>query len=104
VKQVNDVMEGVEETLSEREFAGCDTSWARAHLFEAEWRISCTSDYTAASHAVERLKEALVCLDPADGLTQDSGGSFAPGTEVFFLKLDRSTDQLLASIEIRKYQ
>ncbi len=24
--QVNDVMEGAEETLSEREFAGCDTS------------------------------------------------------------------------------
>jgi hypothetical protein len=95
-KQVNDVMEGAEETLSEREFAGCDTSWARAHLYEAEWRINCTNDYTAASHAVERLKEALVCRDPPDGLTQDSGGSFAPGTKVFFLKLDRSTDQLLA--------
>ena len=95
-KQVNDVMEGAEETLSEREFAGCDTSWARDHLFEAEWRISCTSDDSAASHAVERLKKALVCVHPPDGLTQDSGGSFAPGTEVFFLKLDRSTDQLLA--------
>jgi hypothetical protein len=95
-KQVDDVMEGAEETLSEREFAGCDTSWARAHLFEAEWRIGCTSDYTAASDAVERLKKALVCVDPPDGLTQDRGGSFAPGTKVFFLKLDRSTDQLLA--------
>jgi hypothetical protein len=95
-KRVNDVMEGAEETLSERELAGCDTSWARAHLFEAEWRINCTSDYVAANHTVERLKEALVRVDPPDGLTQDSGGSFAPGTEVFFLKLDRSTDQLLA--------
>jgi len=27
---------------------------------------------------------------------QDPDGSFAPGTDVFFLKLDRSTDQLLA--------
>ena len=26
-KAANDVMEGAEETLSEREFAGCDTSW-----------------------------------------------------------------------------
>lgn len=95
-KQADDVMEGAEETLSERELTGCDTSWARAHLFEAEWRISCTSDDTAASDAVERLKKALVCVDPPDGLTQDSGGSFAPGTDVFFLKLDRSTDQLLA--------
>jgi hypothetical protein len=63
-KQVNDVMGGAEEALSERELAGCDTSWARAHLFQAEWRISCTSDYTAASHAVERLKDALVLRRP----------------------------------------
>jgi hypothetical protein len=89
-------MDGAEETLSEREFAGCDTSWARAHLYEAEWRINCTSHYKAACDAVERLKKALVCVDPPDGLTQDCQGSFAPGTEVFFLKLDRSTDQLLA--------
>ena len=95
-KEANDVMEGAEETLSEREFAGCDTSWARAHLYEAEWRINCTSDYKAARDAVERLKAAVVCTDPPDGLTQDCGGSFAPGTDVFFLKLDRSTDQLLA--------
>ena len=66
-KQVNDVMEGAEETFSE--FTGCDTSWARDHLFEVEWRINCTSEYTAASHAVERLKKALVCRNPPDGLT-----------------------------------
>ena len=95
-KQANDVMEGAEETLSEREFAGCDTSWGRAHLYEAEWRINCTNDYKAASDAVARLRRALDRKDPPDGLTQDCGGSFAPGTEVFFLKLDRSTDQLLA--------
>ena len=37
-----------------------------------------------------------VRVDPPNGLTQDRGGSFALGTKVFFLKLDRSTDQLLA--------
>ncbi len=95
-QRANAIMEGAEETLAEREFAGCDTSWARAHLHEAEWRINCTSDYGAACHAVERLKKSLVCAEPPDGLTQDCGGSFAPGTEVFFWKLDRSTDQLLA--------
>src|SRR5215469_8627613 len=54
-KEANEVMEGAEETLSEREFAGCDTSWARARLYEAEWRINCTNDFKAACHAVERL-------------------------------------------------
>jgi hypothetical protein len=95
-KEANDLMEGAGETLSEREFAGCDTSWPRAHLYEAEWRINCTSDFKAARDAVERLKRALVRVDPPNGLAQDRGGSFAPGTKVFFLKLDRSTDQLLA--------
>src|SRR5215470_3503777 len=95
-KEANDVMEGAEETLAEREFAGCDTSWARARLYEVEWRINSTSNYKAALDAVERLKAAVVCPDPPDGLTQDRGGSFAPGADVFFLKLDRSTDQLLA--------
>jgi hypothetical protein len=66
-------MEGAEETLSEREFAGCDTSWARDRLYEAEWRINCTSDYTAACHAVERLKKALVCRDPPMDLPRTAG-------------------------------
>jgi hypothetical protein len=95
-KQANDLMEGAEKTLSERELAGCDTSWARDRHAEAEWRIGCTSDHAKASLAVERLKTALECTDPPDGLTQDSGGSFAPGTDIWFLTLDRSTDQLLA--------
>ncbi len=95
-KQANDLMEGTEKTLSERELAGCDTSWARDRHAEAEWRIGCTSDHAGASLAIERLKTALECADPPDGLTQDCEGSFAPGTDVWFLKLDRSTDQLLA--------
>ncbi len=48
-KQANDLMEGAEKTLSERELAGCDTSWARDRLAEAEWRIGCTSDHATAS-------------------------------------------------------
>lgn len=95
-KEVNDIMEGAEATLSQRELAGCDTSWARDRLYEAEWRINCTSDHDAASCAVDRLKTALACADPPNGLTQDCGGSFAPGTDVWFIKLDRSTDQVLA--------
>lgn len=95
-RDANDLMEGAEETLSERELAGCDTSWARDRIYEAEWLINCTNDYSAACCAVERVKRALECPNPPNGLTQDCEGSFAPGTDIFFLKLDRSTDQLLA--------
>jgi hypothetical protein len=95
-RKANDVMEGAEKTLSDRELDGLDTSWARAILYEAEWRINCTSDHSAASGAVERLKEALELADAPGARVQDHEGSFAPSTSVFFLKLDRSTDQLLA--------
>ncbi len=95
-KEADNLIEGAAKTLVERELAGCDTSWARARFYEAEWRINCTSDHDAAAAAVERLKAALECRDPPSGLTQDCEGSFALGTDVWFLKLDRSTDQLLA--------
>jgi hypothetical protein len=43
--EANTLMEGAEQTLCDRELAGCDTSWARDRLYEAEWRINCTNDY-----------------------------------------------------------
>jgi hypothetical protein len=85
-----------EDILMAREVDGLDTSWARTILDEAEWRINRTSDDAAASSAVERLKKALECADPPGARAQDPDCSFASGTEVFFLKLDRSTDQLSA--------
>jgi hypothetical protein len=92
----NCVMEGAEVELSRRECRGCDTSWARTAHAEAEWRIGCTSDYDAASAAVARLQAALQRTDPPGALDQDADGSFAGSTGLLFLKLDNSTDQLLA--------
>jgi hypothetical protein len=92
-------MNNAEEILAEHEEKGRDSSCARAVQMEARWRISCTSDYGKAVGAVDRLKKQMDALD--DGtepttLMQDGEGSFAPCTDVWFLKLDRSTDQLLA--------
>ncbi|HEY2540771.1 MAG TPA: hypothetical protein VGI28_14945 [Stellaceae bacterium] len=95
-KQVNQTMENAEKELSKRELRGCDTSFPRARHAEAEWRINCTNDYEGAVYAVEQLKNSLEISDPLDALEQDDEGSFAPGTGVWFIKLDRSTDQLLA--------
>jgi len=94
--RANQTMESAEDTLLDRELRGFDTSWVRNILYEAEWRINCTCDDSAASGVVDRLKEALKLEDPPGARTQDHDGSFAPSTGVFFLKLDRSTDQLLA--------
>jgi hypothetical protein len=90
------VMNHAECELSRREFAGEDTSYARAALDDAEWRIKCTSDDAAAAAAVDHLKKALDCADPPDGFIQDADGSFAPGSDAWFIKLECSTDQLLA--------
>jgi hypothetical protein len=92
-------MNQAEQTLADREEQGRDTSCARAVQLEARWRISCTSDYGAAVGAVDRLKKEIDGLDEGKeptALMQDAEGSFAPCTNVWFLKLDRSTDQLLA--------
>jgi hypothetical protein len=95
-KAAESTMNQAEAELAKREFAGEDTSYARAALDEAEWRIKCTSDNVAAAYALARLSLALNRADPPDGFMQDEAGSFAPGSNVWFIKLECSTDQLLA--------
>jgi hypothetical protein len=93
---VDTFMNNAEKVLAGREISGVDTSCPRAIQLEARWRINNTSDYDAAAAAVERLRRELARPDEPTASEQDGEGSFAPCTEVWFLKLDRSTDQLLA--------
>jgi hypothetical protein len=95
-KSADSTMNNAEVELAGREKAGKDTSYARNAMYEAEWRIACTSDDIAAAAAVARLTAALADPTPPNALMQDDDGSFSLGTDVFYLKLDRSTDQLLA--------
>lgn len=83
-------------TLQCRERKAVDTSYARTALYEAIWWLNCTADVSATTAALDRLQKALHCADPPSGLTQDDEGSFAVGSTIWYLKLDRSTDQLLA--------
>jgi len=91
-----DAMTDAENRLSKREWAGDDTSYARAALYELDYWVSCTADVDAVKAALAHLKAALDNPNPPSALTQDADGSFGPGTNVWFLKLDRSTDQILA--------
>lgn len=92
----NDEVEKLAARLSRLEWRGRDTSFARAAMLELRWRTNATSDVDAAREALRRLRKAMVDPDPPNASVQDAEGSFAPGTEAWFLKLDRSTDQLLA--------
>ena len=58
-RTANSTMEAAVGELARRELAGQDTSFARAALDAAEWRIKCTSDDIAASVALDRLKKML---------------------------------------------
>jgi hypothetical protein len=89
-------MTDAENHLSKREWAGDDTSFARAALYELDYWVSNTADVDAVRAALTHLKAALDDPNPPSALTQDADGSFGPGTNVWFLKLDRSTDQILA--------
>src|SRR5689334_7177680 len=92
-KAVDSTMKSAEEELAQREREGKDTSFARAALDEAEWRIKCTSDNIGAADAVARLLLTLQNGDPPNGFAQDDQGSFAPGSDIWFIKLQWSTDQ-----------
>jgi hypothetical protein len=91
-----DEMTAAEKRLSRLEWRGVDSSYARAALYELDYWVSCTADVDAVKVARARLQAALSRPDPPSALTQDADGSFGPGTDVWFLKLDRSTDQILA--------
>ena len=59
-----DAMTAAEKRLSEREWKGDDTSYARAALYELDYWVSCTVDVDAVMAALARLQTALDCPDP----------------------------------------
>lgn len=89
-------MNAAEKKLAECEWRGEDTSYARAALYQLDYWVSCTADVAKVKTSFDHLNEALRLRDPPSALTQDADGSFGPGTDVWFLQLDRSTDQVLA--------
>jgi hypothetical protein len=94
--KAKDTMTAAEQMLADCEWAGADASYARAALYELDYWVSCTADVDAVEAALTHLHTALARPDPPSALSQDADGSFGPGTDVWFLKLDRSTDQVLA--------
>lgn len=94
--QAKNTMTDVEKTLAKKEWEGDDTSYARAALYQLDYWTSCTADAEQVRRSLTHLKHACARTDPPGALTQDAGGSFGCGTDVWFLKLDRSTDQVLA--------
>lgn len=86
----------LEARLDGEETAGRDTSCLRQILRELRWRLEYTANAAAIGAAFERLRAlAAHPSAPREG-GPDENGSFAAGTDVWFLKLDASADHMLA--------
>ncbi len=77
------------------EYLGLDTSYLRATLTELAWRVGSTIDAEAMRACRARCEMALADPRPPGAATQDRLGSYGPGALPWFIKLDRSTDQLV---------
>ena len=89
-------MTDIEKKLAKKEWKGDDTSYARAALYQLDYWTNSTADAGRVKTSLAHLKKACALANPPGALTQDSDGSFGTGTDIWFLKLDRSTDQILA--------
>lgn len=94
-KKAKKAMTAAEKMLAMREWRGYDTSFARTALYELDYWVSSTGNVDAVNEALPRLQAAVNNPNPPSALEQGPDGSFAPGTSLFFLQLDRSTDQIL---------
>ncbi|MBV8738958.1 MAG: hypothetical protein JO007_17215 [Alphaproteobacteria bacterium] len=85
----------IENGLDHDEAAGCDTVRARQAIGELRWRLQYTGDAAAAARVLTRAR-AFASASASIFPLRDEQGSFGIGTEVWFLKLDASTDPMLA--------
>jgi hypothetical protein len=86
----------IEARLDRDEARGLDTSCLRQALRELRWRFEYTSDLASARANLERIQGLASSPAPPCATNSDEEGSYGACTEVWFLKLDASVDQLLA--------
>jgi hypothetical protein len=89
-------MRAIEAELDRAEARGRATAGARLALSELRWRLEYAGDVEAARASLERLRTLAGDPVPAAPPAPDADGSWGPGTEVWFLKLDASVDRMLA--------
>lgn len=95
-KEAGEFIRAVDLDLRERERAGADTSCVRAALIELSWRVGSTTEFDKAVAWLNHCRTLVGSANsPALVTQQDDEGSFGPCVAQWFLKLDRSTDQLL---------
>ena len=91
--------------LDRAEARGCDTSRFRQILGELRWRLEYTADEPGIRLTIERLRSLSSLPASVPGVvTPAGGGSYGGSTDVWFLKLDASVDDMLTpDFDDRRY-
>jgi hypothetical protein len=95
VQVVRTFLKSAQTEAMKRELVKQDTSHLRAILTELSWWVGATVNADEILACLGRATRALGDRDPLPVTRQDKDGSFGHGVQPFFLKLDRSTDQLI---------
>lgn len=83
--------------LVAQERKGRSTHCSRQVLAEATWLVFQTAHFNEAKERLEYLRQMLKSeMDPHDGSQLPADGSFGCCTKEWFLKLDNTTDELIA--------
>jgi len=80
--------------LRRREAAGEPVAYAKQVLHEAKWLISYTAEYDRAAERLADLRRSLEA-GAAQAVEQAEDGSYAPGCQEWFFRLDLSLDRLI---------
>ena len=87
----------IEARLDHDEALGLDTSCLRQALRELRWRLEYTADVVGVRANLERIQSLAGLPATPCATNPDEEGSYGACTEVWFLKLDASVDQLIAA-------
>lgn len=90
-------LDALQKEMIRQQRAGRKTPCTRQVFLEAKWRLYNTADFTTTARRMDDLRKMLAApKDPHDGGQVPEDGSFGCCSEVWFHKLDATTDKLIA--------
>ncbi|HEV2301743.1 MAG TPA: hypothetical protein VGR91_09265 [Stellaceae bacterium] len=95
-KMAKPEIHAIQKRLSDEEALGADTSGLRQALRELCWWLEYTGDAAGGCAALTRVRRYALMPAPPSALHCNEDGSYGIPTEIWFLKLDASVDQMLA--------
>jgi hypothetical protein len=94
-RRMQDEIRGIAAQCDREEARGTDTSCLRQTLRELRWRLEYTADAGAIHKTLDRLRATAARSAPRTVRMPDANDSYGLATDVWFLKLEASVDDML---------